>query len=179
MNQAQAIRNEAKHDMRIEAQPETPQDFSDRICAECWSGNPQGNYSLKEVIENSAEELAESIIKAAKHDLALSKGIARRAENLCRQESQRWKHEKTFAVLVEIEGYSVGDISIDSPAWHKETAVGQVSIDNFRKRLRLDDIELDIDVPENLPGIAEKYAESMKEARIENLKKQLAEAEAA
>ena len=67
--------SEAEYDARIEAQAETPEERSDRICDECWRGKPNGNYSLKEVVENSAEELAEFVIQASKHDMNLNAAL--------------------------------------------------------------------------------------------------------
>jgi hypothetical protein len=40
----------------------------DEIVMECWAQDPQGDYSLEEMIEHEADALAPLMIKIAKHD---------------------------------------------------------------------------------------------------------------
>ena len=81
----------------------------------------------------------------------------------------------TFAVLVEIDGHSVGQVLVRPVGWYEDTPVGDVVTDSLSKKLRLDDVELEISTPDNLSEIAERHAEIAKTRRIDELKRQLKE----
>jgi hypothetical protein len=75
MNAAQLARAERQHYFLSEAQPETKQEYADRIAMECWDLNPQGEYSLQEAVEDEIEDLVEAIILASKTDINLNKAL--------------------------------------------------------------------------------------------------------
>ena len=87
---------------------------------------------------------------------------------------------KLFHVFVEMDGHYIGRVWLQEPyEYLKPVKVGDIDTSNFQNRLRLADVEIDIDVPSNeaLTDMLKEHKQAFKEARKQKLLNELKELE--